>query len=137
MAQRIREVMTPDPVVLPATATLEEAARSMKEQDIGDVLVSESDTLCGVVTDRDIVVRGLAEGRTSARLGDICSRELVTMAPDDAVADADRLMREHAIRRLPVVENGKPVGILSIGDLVQEHDRDSALADISSAPADE
>jgi CBS domain-containing protein len=137
MAQSIREVMTPDPVTLPATASLEEAARRMKDEDIGDVLVVEGDVLRGIVTDRDIVIRGLAEGRASARLGDICSGELIALLPDDSVNDAVRLMREHAVRRLPIVEDGKPVGMVSIGDLALEHDRESALADISAAPADQ
>jgi CBS domain-containing protein len=135
MAQTIRDVMTPDPVTMPASSPLEEAARVMKERDIGDVLVTEADTLCGLVTDRDIVVRGLAEGRASARLGDICSKELIVLSPQDSLADAIRMMSEHAIRRLPVVENGQPVGVVSIGDLAVEHDRDSALGDISAAPA--
>jgi CBS domain-containing protein len=137
MAQSIREVMTPDPVTLPATATLEEAARCMKDEDIGDVLVVDNGVLRGIVTDRDIVIRGLAEGRASARLGDICSSELVALLPDDSVDDAVRLMREHAVRRLPVVEDGKPVGMVSIGDLAVERDRESALADISAAPANQ
>jgi CBS domain-containing protein len=135
MPQTIRDVMTPDPVTMPASTSLEEAAKVMKDRDIGDVLVTEDDTLCGLVTDRDIVVRGMAEGRASARLGDICTKELVALSPQDSVAEAVRMMSEHAIRRLPVVENGEPVGIVSIGDLAVEHDRDSALGDISAAPA--
>ena len=109
----------------------------MKESDIGDVLVSDDGKLCGVVTDRDIVVRGLAEGRASARLGDICSRELVTVPPDGEVDEAARLMSEHALRRLPVTDHGRPVGMVSIGDLAVEMDRDSVLADISAAPANQ
>jgi CBS domain-containing protein len=135
MGQRVRDVMTPDPVVVPATAPLEEAARMMRDHDIGDVLVSRDGQLCGVVTDRDIVVRGLAEGNASARIGDICSRELIAVAPDDSVGDAVRLMSTHAIRRLPVIDNGKPAGMVSIGDLAKEADPDSVLADISAAPA--
>ena len=135
MAQHIRDVMTPDPVVLTASSDLREAAQAMRDRDIGDVLVSKDGQLCGMVTDRDMVVRGLAEGRTDARLGDVCSRELVTLAPDDAIEDAVRLMSQHAVRRLPVVENGNAVGMVSIGDLAVERDRNSALADISAAPA--
>jgi CBS domain-containing protein len=134
MRQTIRDVMTPDPVTLPATTPLEEAARCMRDREIGDVLVSDDGSLCGVVTDRDIVVRGLADGRASARLGDICSRDLVSLSPDDGVDEAVRLMRQRrAIRRLPIVENGRAVGLVSIGDLAIERDADSALADISAA----
>lgn len=137
MPQSIREVMTPDPVSLPAHAPVLEAARHMKRNDIGDVIVVDGDRVCGVATDRDIVVRALAEGRdpASTPLGDICSRSVVSLEPQDSVAEAIRLMREHAVRRLPVVEGAKPVGIVSIGDLAIERDEGSALADISSAPA--
>ncbi len=137
MAQSIREVMTPDPVTLPASSPLNEAARQMKQRDIGDVIVLEDSSVCGVVTDRDIVVRALAEDRDpkATKLADICSRDLVTLTPTDSVEDAVRLMREHTLRRLPIVDGGKPVGIVSLGDLAVERDPDSTLADISAAPA--
>ncbi|HEX5613821.1 MAG TPA: CBS domain-containing protein [Acidimicrobiia bacterium] len=138
MAQTIRDVMTPDPVVLSASSSLEDAARAMKQSDIGDVLVSDDDgKLCGIVTDRDIVVRGLAEGRASASLGEICSTEPVAVAPNDSLTDAVRLMGEHAIRRLPVTDHGRPVGMVSLGDLALERDRESVLAEISAAPANQ
>ncbi len=134
---RIREHMTPDPITVPSTATLIDAARQMRDADIGDVLVEEGGQLVGVATDRDIVVRGLAEGcdPASTRLGEVCTRSLVVVSPDDSVADAERLMREHAIRRIAVVEKGRPVGVVSIGDLAIDLDERSALADISAAPA--
>jgi CBS domain-containing protein len=137
MRQSIRDVMTPDPVVMPATSSLEDAARQMRDHDIGDVLVSNDGRICGLVTDRDIVVRGLAEGRASARLGDICTHELIAVRPDDDAETAVRVMGEHAIRRLPVVENDRAVGMVSLGDLAIELDPNTALADISAAPADE
>lgn len=135
MPQAIREVMTPQPVALSATAPVIEAARQMRQLDIGDVIVEERGNLCGVVTDRDIVVRVLAEDRdpNATKLGDVCSRNLVTVRPDDTVDRAVQMMREHALRRLPVSEGGRLVGIVSIGDLAIEHDERSALADISSA----
>ena len=86
---------------------------------------------------RDIVVRGLAEGRASASLGDICTHELIAVRPDDDVEAAVRAMGEHAIRRLPVVENDEAVGMVSLGDLAIELDPNTALADISAAPADD
>ena len=137
MAQRIVEVMTENPVTLPVTATAREAAQAMRDRDIGDVIVlDQNDRIYGIVTDRDIVVRGVAQDRdpSSTRLADICSQELTTLSPDETIAEALRLMTEKAIRRLPVVRNGRPIGILSLGDLALESDRPSALGEISSAP---
>lgn len=136
MAQKIRDVMTTDPVCLPATTTLRDAAETMRDEDIGDVLVEDNGKLCGVVTDRDIVVRAIAEGRdtTTTKLGDVCTRDVITIEPDTKVSDAVRLMSDKAVRRLPVIEGGRPVGMVSIGDLAMERDPDSALADISAAP---
>jgi len=135
MAQSILEVMTPDPVSLPADAPVVEAARRMKRADIGDVVVLDGDRVCGLITDRDIVVRALAEGRDPAAtaLGEICSRTVVALGPRDSVEDAVRLMREHAVRRLPVMDGARAIGIVSIGDLAIERDEASALADISAA----
>ena len=137
MAQKIQDVMTPNPTVLEATTPLPDAARTMRDSGIGDVLVSKEGELCGIVTDRDIVVRGVAEitDLGSARLGDVCSRDLTTVRPGDGVEDAVRLMRERSLRRLPVVDGGRPVGIVSIGDLAIEQDPNSALADISASPS--
>jgi CBS domain-containing protein len=139
MAQHVRELMTKDPVTLPPSATLQDAARAMKDQDIGDVIVFEDDRIGGIVTDRDIVIRAVAEGRdpSQATLQGVVSGDVVTVTPDDSVATAIRLMRDHAVRRLPVVEEGRPVGVVSIGDLAVERDPDSALADISAAEPDE
>jgi CBS domain-containing protein len=132
----IRDVMTPNPITLPATATAIDAAKAMREGDIGDVVVVEDGHLYGIVTDRDIVVRGLGVDRDPAqtKLGEICSRELTTVSPTDEVSGAIDLMKDKAIRRLPVVENDRPVGIVSIGDLAVERDRRSALGEISAAP---
>jgi CBS domain-containing protein len=137
MDQRIREVMTLDPKTVPATASVVEAARAMRENDIGDVIVLAEDRLYGILTDRDIVVRALAEGRdpVATRVADICSRELLAISPNRSVEDAARLMREMSIRRLPVMEKGgQVVGIVSLGDLAASQDRRSVLAEISVAP---
>jgi CBS domain-containing protein len=136
MAKRIRDIMTPNPVTLPVTASLIDTAMAMRDADVGAVIVLEDGQICGIVTDRDIVVRGIASGNYPATvtLGEICSRELTTVAPTDRVEDAVRLMREKTIRRLPVVEHGQPVGIVSLGDLAIEKDPHSALGDISAAP---
>jgi CBS domain-containing protein len=136
MPQSIREIMTTGPVTCPSSTTVSEAAEFLRDRDIGDVLVERDGKLCGVVTDRDMVVRGIAEGIDPAKatLGDFVTGDVVTLSPDDSVADAISLMRGRALRRLPVVEGGKAVGIVTIGDLAIERDEDSALADISSAP---
>jgi CBS domain-containing protein len=136
MAQQIRELMTPNPVVLPGTASVHEAARAMRDAAIGDVIVIENNRVCGIVTDRDIVVRTVAEARDPATttLADICSHPLLVVSPTDSVEKAVRLMGTHALRRLPVVEGGQPVGIVSLGDLAVERDPGSALGDISAAP---
>jgi CBS domain-containing protein len=136
MAQQIRELMTPNPVALPGTTSVHEAARAMRDAQIGDVIVIENNQVCGIVTDRDIVVRILAETRDPATttLADICSHSIVTVTPTESVEEAVRLMRTHAIRRLPVVDGGQAVGIVSLGDLAVERDPGSALGEISGAP---
>jgi CBS domain-containing protein len=108
----------------------------MKEQGIGDVLVVEGDRLAGIVTDRDLVVRVMAEGRepVATPVGEIASDEIKSVSPDDPVDHAVGLMREAALRRLPVTQNGYVVGVVSIGDLAVEREPGSALADISAAP---
>ncbi len=135
MAQKISEVMTGNPTVLDANATVAEAARAMRDRGIGDVVVNEDGRLCGIVTDRDIVVRAVADERApgDVRLRDVCSADLVTVKPDTTVEEAVRLMREKALRRLPVVQGNDVVGIVSLGDLAIERDPDSALGGISAA----
>ncbi|MDQ3945770.1 MAG: CBS domain-containing protein [Actinomycetota bacterium] len=136
MTQSIREVMAKDPVTVTADATVLDAARCMRDRDIGDVMIVDGDRVTGILTDRDIVVRAIAEGRDPAtsRVAEVASMDLVTLSPEDSFDQAVKLMRQHDIRRLPIVENGRPVGIVSIGDLAMERDRDSVLGDISSAP---
>ncbi|MGI5225687.1 CBS domain-containing protein [Actinoallomurus sp. CA-142502] len=124
---RVHEVMTPRPVTLPLDAPLTEAARLMRDENVGDVLVTQDGMLCGLLTDRDIVVRAVAEGRdlTATRLADVCSAGIVTVSPDEAAEVALRLMRDRAVRRLPVVEDGRPVGVVSVGDLTSDRDEAS------------
>jgi len=134
--ESVRDVMTPLPRVLDASASVMDAAEIMRDSDIGDVVVLEDRQLYGILTDRDIVVRVLAEGSDPAtvRVGQVCSRELTTIPPTASVGDAVRLIREKAIRRLPVVEEGEVVGIVSMGDIAVARDRKSALGDVSAAP---
>jgi CBS domain-containing protein len=137
MPQRIAEVMTIDPVAMENNIDLQTAARAMRDNDIGDVVVTKPDgSLCGIVTDRDIVVRAIAAGfdPTTTTLDDVCSHRLLTVGPDDPVATAVSVMEEHAIRRLPVVDHGSLIGFVSIGDLAVERHPESALGEISAAP---
>jgi CBS domain-containing protein len=136
MAQSVSEIMTPDPVAVSPDTSIADVARLMRDRDTGAILVTEADRVRGIVTDRDIAVRGVAEGvdPTSTRVADVATMDVMTISPGSHVEDSIRMMRERAIRRVPVVEDGRPVGILSIGDLAIERDSESALADISAAP---
>lgn len=135
MAHLVREVMTPGVAAVRPDASLVEAAQLMRAQDIGDVLVADGDLLVGVVTDRDITVRAVAEGADPLTVNarTVCTPDPVYVSPEDEVATAVALMRRHAIRRLPVVEDGRPVGVVSLGDLAISEEPDSALAEISRA----
>jgi CBS domain-containing protein len=130
--------MTANPIVLPSTTTAMEAARAMRNANIGDVIVSDQDNgkIYGIVTDRDLVLRVVAEGKDprSTVLKNICSKEVASLSPSQTTDDAVKMMSERAIRRLPVVEGSKVLGIVSLGDLAQKLDRRSALGQISAAP---
>lgn len=136
MARLVRDVMTAKPRELSSSATLAEAAQIMREDDIGAVLVEESGQTKGIVTDRDIVVRGIAAGKNpnDTPVKEVCSTKLVSVKPDDEIDEAVRIMREQAVRRIPVMEDGHAVGILSIGDLAVERDQSSVLGQVSAAP---
>ncbi|GGL80825.1 oxidoreductase [Streptomyces fumigatiscleroticus] len=138
MAELVRDVMTPGVVAVRPDASLVEAAQLMRDQNIGNVVVADGQEVVGVLTDRDIAVRVVAEGTdplaVSARAA--CTPDPLIVAPDDSVAQAVTLMREHAVRRLPVVEDGLPVGLVSLGDLAEAQEPGSALADISRAAPD-
>jgi CBS domain-containing protein len=135
MSKTVSEIMTGHPATLPTTATMVDAARIMRDKNIGDVIVLDDGSVCGIVTDRDIVVRGLAQnGDAKATLGDICSKDLATLAPDDKIGEAIKLMEQKAVRRLPVIDGGKPVGIVTLGDLAGDRDPKSALGQVSAAP---
>lgn len=119
MTQVVRDLMTPDPTILASTRTVTEAARRMRDEEIGAVLVQEDGVVCALLTDRDIVVRMIAEGRDTngTTLGEICSEPLLTAAPDDDVDAVLATMRDHGIRRVPVLDGETAVGILSIVDV--------------------
>jgi CBS domain-containing protein len=139
MARTVEEIMTSNPRTVNVDDTVLEAAQVMRDNDIGDVIVVEDGQLTGILTDRDVVVRAVAEGRDaeSTTVGDISTTGIQALEPDASVDDALRTMREHDIRRLPVVKNRRPVGIISLGDLAVEREPDSTLADISAAAPDQ
>jgi CBS domain-containing protein len=137
MAQSIREVMTADPRTVETSATVADAAREMRDGDVGAVVVVDNGRVAGIITDRDIAVRVVAEGLDpdATGVGEVGTMDPVTLTVDQTVDDAIRLVREQDVRRIIVVQDGRPAGIVSLGDLAIERDTDSALADIASEPA--
>ncbi|MFD2766257.1 CBS domain-containing protein [Micromonospora eburnea] len=119
---RVSDVMTRQVVYLPAETALEEAARVMRESDIGDVVVTDGATLAGMLTDRDIVVRAVAERAdpVTTMIGSIINREVVMIEQQATLSEAATLMRERNIRRVLVCDGErKLVGIVSLGDLAR------------------
>jgi CBS domain-containing protein len=136
MDKKVRDVMTPDPVGVHYEQTISEAARVMRDANIGAVLVVKDDVLIGVVTDRDLVIRALAEDAgPGTQVGPLCSGKLIGVEASQDVTAAERLMRDNAIRRLPVVDEGQIVGMISLSDLAVFDDEDSPLAAVIQAPA--
>ncbi|MET8231913.1 CBS domain-containing protein [Micromonospora sp. NPDC005298] len=130
----VGEFMTTRLVTMDGDDTLIAAAQEMRDSAIGDVVVTDGDNVVGIVTDRDITVRGVAENMDpgSTRLNQITTRDVITVSQyDDAVSAAD-LMRTYAVRRLPVIDDGRLVGLVSMGDLAVEREPQSVLADISA-----
>jgi len=137
VAEKIRDVMTKDPATCRTDQSALDAARAMRDGDFGAVVViNESGDVRGILTDRDIVVRGVAEGNVPAEteISEIFTTEPTTLSPDDSIDDAVQALRDGHVRRLPVVEDLRVIGIVSIGDLAEARDEESALADISAAP---
>lgn len=135
--QTIEEVMTRDPLTVDENSPVTEAARIMRDANIGDVLVIRPDgSVCGIVTDRDLALNVLAEGNDpgSMVVRDVCNHRIESVRSGDPVGKAVSVMRERAIRRLPVIDDGNLVGIVTLGDLAMERDPESALANISEAP---
>lgn len=138
MAQTAQDLMTPNPETVAPEAPLSEVAEIMRDADTGMVPVTEGEELRGVVTDRDIVVRALAEGRDpdDCAARDVCTPDPLTAAPGDDLREVIRQMREADVRRIPVVDRKRVVGVISLGDLAIERDETSALADISAGEPD-
>ena len=138
MNRNLQDIMTRTVQAVRHDTTLREVASMMLDSEIGDVLVNDDKgALLGIVTDRDLVIRGLAEGYDpdETTVGEVCTRSPVQLGPDASIDEAAQVMRDRAIRRIPVVRDGAAVGIVSIGDLAREKDPNSALAEISAAPA--
>ena len=123
---KISDVMTPNPRTVNLTDDIQAAARIMREEDAGSVPVVDEGRVVGMVTDRDIVIRAVADGDFDCTVEDVCSDDVVCATPDMSTAEGAELMSEHQVRRLPVVDDDdKLVGIVSIGDLAVKEGRDA------------
>ena len=122
--RKIRDVMTPSPRTVESSTPVQEAAKLMRSEDVGAIPIVENGSLVGIVTDRDIAINLVAEGKdVSTPVVEIASRDLVTVDPDQSLDEALRLMAQHQVRRLPVVEeDGKPVGIVAQADIARQAD---------------
>ncbi len=134
MTRKMRDIMSPAPVCMASGESVAAAARAMKEHDTGTVLVLSNGRLSGLVTERDIMVRVLAENRDPLTMlvGDICSGELAVLGPDDEVEQAARLVRERAVRRIPILADGTAVGMVYIGDLALDAGEPSTLTALAA-----
>lgn len=137
MAETIAEIMTTgDLATVERTESAAEAARRMAAADAGDVIVLDNGAFSGILTDRDIAIRLVARDKSPATpVSEIASDvDIVTVTPQTSLDEAIELIRSRSVRRLPVLERGRPVGVVSLGDLAMERDPNSAVADISAAP---
>jgi CBS domain-containing protein len=122
VGKSVKDAMSSDVKTATPSLSLADAAKLMKQEDVGSVPVVDGERLIGMLTDRDIVVRGIADGSDphAVTAGDIASRDIVTVRPDDDLDEALRLMAQHQVRRLPVVDDGHLVGVLAQADVAQE-----------------
>jgi CBS domain-containing protein len=127
--QQVRDVMTPSPVTVRISDPVIQAAQVMRDEDVGSVPVMDEDTIAGIITDRDITIKVVAEGKDpqTATVGETMSRHLVTGRPDMSLREAADLMGREQIRRLPVVDQGRLVGIISLCDLALDHEQDEEV----------
>ena len=125
----VRDVMTSNPRTVSPGDSIQVAARIMKEEDVGVVPIVDNGRTVGIVTDRDIVIRAVAEGGSDRAVREIATTDLVFVKPDSSTREAEKLMSERQIRRLPVVENGRLVGIVSLGDIAVKEGKDSRTGD--------
>jgi len=133
MDAKVRDVMTPGPIGVDYDQSVGEAACAMRDWAVGAILVVSNGSLYGLVTDRDLVVRAVAEERGADEpVGPLSSANLIGVDADAGVHEAMRLMRQHGVRRLPVLENGQVAGIVSLGDLAMQDEPDLAFAQLSA-----
>lgn len=136
MNARVRDVMTPGPIGVDYHQSIGEAARTMRDWGVGAVLVVNQQALYGLVTDRDLVIRAVAEAKgPDEPVGPLSSGNVIGVDADADAAEAARLMRDNAVRRLPVIEDGQVAGLVSMGDLAIQDDPASALAGLGRATA--
>jgi CBS domain-containing protein len=139
MARSVRDTMTENPRWIDASASVVEAAQLMREQHIGSLPITDDQQLVGMITDRDITMRVVAEtaDRMNTSVGDVSSRDLITVEPDRDLDEALQLMAVHQIRRLPVVENGRLVGIVAQADVaLSENEKTGKLVEAISEPSE-
>jgi CBS domain-containing protein len=135
---KVRDIMSTEVTTASPDSTLQELASMMRDEDVGSIPIVEDGDLTGIITDRDIVLRCIADGKDPGEVTaeEIVSERLETIAPDDGIEKASRIMGERQIRRLPVVENGRLVGMLAIGDIAvkqgDERVSGETLEDISA-----
>ena len=125
----IREVMTPNPRCVSPDDSIPSAAPIMRDEDTGAVPVCDNGRAVGIVTDRDIVIRAIADGQPNRPVRDIATRDVISVSPDTSTREAAELMSEHQVRRLPVVDGERLVGIVSLGDLAVKEAKDSRVGD--------
>jgi CBS domain-containing protein len=139
MANSVRDAMTADPRSIGKSVSVVEAAQLMREGHIGSLPITADEQLVGMITDRDIAMRVVAEAadHTNTSVGDVSSRDLVTVEPDEDLDEALQLMARHQVRRLPVVENGRLVGIVAQADIaLSENEKTAKLVEAISAPSE-
>jgi CBS domain-containing protein len=130
----IRDVMTPNPRTVSSGDSIQSAAAIMRDEDTGVVPIVDNGRAVGVVTDRDIVVRAVADGsQLNQTVGQIATNAVVCASPDMSTREAAQLMSDHQVRRLPVVENERLIGIVSIGDLAVKEGKDGRTGDTLQA----
>jgi len=125
----IREVMTPNPRCVSPDDSIQSAAQIMRDEDTGAVPICDNGRAVGIVTDRDIVIRAIADGQPNRPVRDIATRDVISVSPDTSTREAAELMSEYQVRRLPVVDGDRLVGIVSLGDLAVKEAKDSRVGD--------
>jgi CBS domain-containing protein len=140
MANSVRDAMTEDPRSIGKSVSVVEAARLMREQDIGSLPITDDEKLVGMITDRDITTRVVAEAADlkMTSVDDVYSRDLISIEPDIGLEEALQLMARHQVRRLPVVENGRLVGIVAQADIAlsENEKKTGELVEAISKPSD-